>query len=631
MLDTPRVGWPPSPFCLYSLCWVNNLARSGVRPSASISTSLPPTSLDPDRTLMLPLSYSAQWRVPGSETNAAHGVARSRAIALILLALLCAAGCRIRREPDTRGRGLGDGGAPRAKQSPVASAAPPASAAAKRKPPATPPTLEAEPVSAAPGVLVLAVAGPTPGRSEGVEATVSAVRGVTRHLLGGATPAVALARGMEFLERSSDVPVAVGAPQRGGSAPPECDVVLLDDAGNWGGVGAVSNLESPARLAAEVLQRGWGFVVDAGTGALAKELAMSEVDWSSPPFRKTASATPMGDSGEKPAAEPLEDALDAGPDASDTVNPTETPDSGVATGEIALARPFPRREGPGLDAGVPQAPDAGSGVMEPPPAHATHGDIADSDVVAAPALAAILLRDAGGRFFVVAEACGAEGAPPGQLTRLIEPGASLFVDDYGVVMVAADEPGPRTARLAERVYRRLGIVQLPQVAANWGLQQTASNAVVAIVSRHGSAVAARPGSTWARNDGAGESNSMEASTKTAQTLSASAASAPPGAVAALAGPQQPSAPPSPAAGQETTARPAPPSKPPPGQAPEPSRSGESRTIPGAVPSPASSGSATAKIPVASGGAPSAEPVPPAESPQRRTNRRDPSVATGGAP
>lgn len=379
-----------------------------------------------------------------------------RLLMVLLPLIMLFGGCRIRRER------------PKSEPAPPSSAAPLSSAAASGAmasaatppPPAAPPSV---PVPAPQGVLVMAVTSATLGTGS-IESALASVRAATRRLLDGDSGIAVTASGLIPFERALDVPVASGAPLRRNGERPQCDVVLIDSLGRSFGVGAVADLESPARLALEVYERGWGFVVGEGARKLAKEVGIASLRWS-PEIEQQQSA-----------------GSDAGADVG-TIEPRTGADD-----IVAVVHDHERG-----DAGV-KGSDTAAGT---------------ADVTAARAsMAVLILRDRDGRFFVAAEECGNQGAPVGQLTALVRADATAFVGEEGAVFVAGDRDLAVDARHAERIYRRLAVLQVPKAAADWGLKTSEGATVVIIVSRLGSGIASSSPIVWARNHSDGESSAQ---------------------------------------------------------------------------------------------------------------------------
>lgn len=322
-----------------------------------------------------------------------------------------------------------------------------------------------------------------------IESALHSVRLVTQKLLDHCSTVAASASGLVPFEQASEVPIANGAPSRDGERA-QCDAILADATGRTFGVGAVTDLDSPANVALEVYRRGWGLVVGDGARSLAAEMGIAKQLWS-PESRQQQSADAKG---EFDATLPV---------------PSDATTSGV---------PGARESSKGDDGtagyrGADEVPEAAVAADSNP--SATADSKRNSAIVAVtstyteaqPSMAALLLRDGAGRFAVAAESCGSAGDPAGQLTVLANAGTAWFVGEEGAVFVMGGHRILPQSLHAERIYRRLAMLQSPKVAAHWGLRTSEGATTIIVVSRLGSAIATVRPVVWARNHRDGESSS----------------------------------------------------------------------------------------------------------------------------
>ncbi len=488
-----------------------------------------------------------------------------RVLAALLLFIIPLVGCRIRREraADERRANPAVPVAP-ARSAKVGHGAP-VSMATEQGPTPKPTPRDPGPVVAPKGVVVLAVLGPAQYEPVALAVALSAVRGATQGLVADNDALASLARGMVHFERSPGVPVTMGAAPRAGSADPQCDALVLGPSGALGGVVAVTALESPVELAVAIARRGGGLVVSDGATRLAGTLGMAQYPWAPvvSPGSSEAFAEPplqlgeswwdgpltsprLGAAGshglEPPRAQSTPRAAPGAGGARDVgagrvgASPTTAasteqrdgaePEAAAATAASvnAVADAVHATGSDGADSpasgdeegqehfrqsGDEPAPGQAAATQDPSADLAPKQSISGTVSPEAAVTAGLLVRDVEGHFFGAAESCGGSSMSAGQLTPVAFPGSALHVGDEGAVFIALRGQQRLEPGLAERIYRHLAMVQLPQLAADWGLQVVAGDATVAVISRHGAAVASRPSSAWAMNQPGGERSAAD--------------------------------------------------------------------------------------------------------------------------
>lgn len=407
--------------------------------------------------------------------------------ALLSSLLLPLGACRIRRELPKRQP------VPQASASAVSASSAqvgtiePASAPPAQANPGPDPEDPSESVPAPKGVLVVALSSAAFGPAS-TQAALASVRIATQQIVAGGSTDRAVALGLTAFERAEVVPVSQGAPLRRGGARPQCDAVVVAADARLSGVGAVSDLTSPARLALETHQRGWGLLVGTGVTNLAAEIGVTEVRWNSGVTESVQVKAPL-------------EGVAGATSIPKTVVPSDSGHGGVQTEEL------------NHDAGVVEPAsnvDLDAPTPEPSALEIENHPTADSAEVSLPSLAMVAIRDANGRYAIAAEGCGSEGDPSGQLTTLFAHGATAYVAADAAIFVAGGREALLHARHAERIYRRLQILQVPEAAANWGLRTSAGASVVVVISRLGSAIASIQPVVWARNHADGESTAPAA-------------------------------------------------------------------------------------------------------------------------
>lgn len=344
------------------------------------------------------------------------------------------------------------------------------------------------PVQAPEGVLVLAVTSADVS-AVSIESALHSVRLVTQQLLDHRSTVAASASGLVPFERASEVPIANGSPSRhGGRA--QCDAILVDAAGRASGVGAVTDLDSPANLALEVYRRGWGLVVGDGARSLAAQIGIASQHWS-PDTRQHQSTD----------AKVERDAELLVPSDATTSGAAATKEPSKADGGTAGHRGADEVPEPAAAVGSNNSPTVDS------KRNAANAAVTSTYTEEQPSMAALLVRDGAGRFAIAAESCGSAGDPSGQLTALANAGTAWFVGEEGAVFVMGGRRLLLQSLHAERIYRRLVMLQSHKVAAHWGLRTSVGATTVIVVSRLGSALATMRPVVWARNHRDGESSS----------------------------------------------------------------------------------------------------------------------------